>query len=281
MAMKFIDPLISGRLVRRYKRFLADCVLADGTVVTAHCANTGAMLGCAEPGSRVWLSHSDNLKRKYPLTWEIVEVNGETLVGINTARANGLVFEAIETRKIPALQGYDRIRREVRFGREGSRVDLLLERCDGACPCYIEVKNVTAALMEGIALFPDAVTTRGTRHLRELSYMVENGARAVVFFCVQRSDVREVRPADAIDPEYGLALRAALANGVEAMAWRARISSEGIRLACMLPVVCPHDGFVHDESPRAPEILSGKPPLPVATTEIFSSHETRPIELDS
>nr|VFK52648.1 MAG: sugar fermentation stimulation protein A [Candidatus Kentron sp. TUN]VFK52975.1 MAG: sugar fermentation stimulation protein A [Candidatus Kentron sp. TUN]VFK53517.1 MAG: sugar fermentation stimulation protein A [Candidatus Kentron sp. TUN] len=236
--MKFSSPLILGHLVRRYKRFLADCILADGTMITAHCPNTGAMLGCAEPGSRVWLSRSHNPKRKYSLTWEIVEVNSEIRVGINTNRANHLVQEAIVTGKIPALRGYERIRREVRFGQEGSRVDLLLER-DGSCPCYIEVKNVTAAPSNGIAIFPDAVTVRGTRHLRELSYIVENHARGVIFFCVQRPDIHEVRPADTIDPDYGKALRAALANGVEAMAWRTRIDDEEIELTCMLPVVCP------------------------------------------
>nr|VFK39926.1 MAG: sugar fermentation stimulation protein A [Candidatus Kentron sp. SD]VFK45559.1 MAG: sugar fermentation stimulation protein A [Candidatus Kentron sp. SD]VFK79847.1 MAG: sugar fermentation stimulation protein A [Candidatus Kentron sp. SD] len=237
--VKFIEPLIPGHLVRRYKRFLADCVLTDGTAITAHCPNTGAMLGCAEPGSRVWLSRSDNPKRKYPLTWEIVQVNGKTLVGINTNRANRLVIDAIESGKIPALRGYERLRREVRFGQEGSRVDILLEQADGGRPCYVEVKNVTAAVDKGIALFPDAITTRGARHLRELSRMVENGSRGVVFFCVQRADVEEVRPADAIDPDYGRALRMALANGVEAMAWRVRISEKGIELHDMLPVVCP------------------------------------------
>nr|VFJ92445.1 MAG: sugar fermentation stimulation protein A [Candidatus Kentron sp. LFY]VFK00707.1 MAG: sugar fermentation stimulation protein A [Candidatus Kentron sp. LFY] len=236
--MEFIEPLISGRLVRRYKRFLADCVLSDGTSITAHCPNTGAMLGCTEPGSRVWLSRSGNPKRKYSFTLEIVQVDTGTLVGINTMRANRLVIDAIEAGKISALRGYQRIRREKRFGREGSRVDILLER-DGSYPCYVEIKNVTAALADGIAIFPDAVTIRGARHLRELSYMVENRSRGVVFFCVQRSDVREVRPADAIDPDYGRALRAALANGVEPMAWRARISSKGIELHDMLPVVCP------------------------------------------
>nr|VFJ56816.1 MAG: sugar fermentation stimulation protein A [Candidatus Kentron sp. FW] len=237
--MEFPSPLISGHLVRRYKRFLADCILADGTPITAHCPNTGAMLGCAEPGARVWLSRAENPKRKYKFTWEIVETNPETLVGINTARANHLVIEAILADKIPALQGYRRIQREVRFGREGSRVDILLEARDGALPCYIEVKSVTAARPDGIAIFPDAVTTRGARHLRELSYMVENRSRGVVFFCVQRSDVHEVHPADAIDPDYGQALRAALANGVESMAWRVGISNQGIELTDALPVVCP------------------------------------------
>ncbi len=233
--MKFPEPLIPGRLQRRYKRFLADCVLADGTVVTAHCPNTGSMLGCMTPGLRVRLSRSDNPARKYPLTWEMVEVGPGNLVGINTARANALVFEALSAGRVPALRGYDRIRREVRFGREKSRVDLLLEGA-GRRRCYVEVKNVTAAVEAGVALFPDAVTARGARHLRELAHVVEEGARAVLFFCVQRADVGEVRPADAIDPDYGRALRAAMAKGVEVMASRAVISSEEIVLNAPLPV---------------------------------------------
>ncbi|VFN06863.1 MAG: sugar fermentation stimulation protein A, partial [Candidatus Kentron sp. G] len=235
--MKFPEPLIAGRLVRRYKRFLADCILTDGSAVTAHCPNTGAMLGCAQPGSRVWLSRSNNPKRKFPLTWEIVEPSPGTLAGINTARANALVREAIEAGKIPALQGYTDLRREVRFGREGSRVDFLLEGSDGLAPCYLEVKSVTASLGNGVGIFPDAVTVRGARHLRELSRVVENHGRGIVFFCVQRPDVHEVRAADAIDPIYGETLREALAKGVEAMAWRARISTEGMELRDPLPVI--------------------------------------------
>nr|VFJ71695.1 MAG: sugar fermentation stimulation protein A [Candidatus Kentron sp. FM]VFJ73019.1 MAG: sugar fermentation stimulation protein A [Candidatus Kentron sp. FM]VFK19592.1 MAG: sugar fermentation stimulation protein A [Candidatus Kentron sp. FM] len=235
--MKFPEPLIAGRLVRRYKRFLADCILTDGSAVTAHCPNTGAMLGCAQPGSRVWLSRSNNPKRKFPLTWEIVEPEPGTLIGINTARANALVREAIEAGTIPALEGYTALRREVRFGREGSRVDFLLEDSNGSAPCYLEVKNVTASLENGVGIFPDAVTVRGTRHLRELSHVVANHGRGVVFFCVQRPDVHEVRAADAIDPVYGETLRQALAQGVEAMAWRTRISTEGIELRDPLPVV--------------------------------------------
>nr|VFJ57744.1 MAG: sugar fermentation stimulation protein A [Candidatus Kentron sp. DK] len=240
--MKFPTPLLPARLVRRYKRFLADCILEDGTAVTAHCPNTGAMLGCDRPGSRVWLSRSDNPKRKYALTWEIAEAAPGTLVGIHTGRANALVREALDNDRIPPLRGYRNIRREVTFGRESSRVDFLLQDArNGAPDCYVEVKNVTAAVEQGIALFPDAVTTRGARHLRELIHVVENGGRGVVLFCVQRGDVREVRPADAIDPEYGRTLREALARGVEALAWRAGITIEGIELCEPLPVVvCPN-----------------------------------------
>lgn len=251
--MKFPSPLIPAHLVRRYKRFLADCLLEDelpspstGALsgdprqpVTVHCPNTGSMLGCKEPGARIWLSRSGNPKRKYPFTWEMIEAAPGTLVGINTARANALVREAIESGKIPALAGYENIRGEVRFGREGSRVDFLLDGSEAACPCHVEVKNVTAAVEAGVALFPDAVTVRGTRHLRELIHVVKNNGRGVVFFCVQRMDVHEVRPADAIDPDYGRTLREALSCGVEAMAWRAGINTEGIELQEPLPVICP------------------------------------------
>jgi sugar fermentation stimulation protein A len=162
----FSEPLIAGTLVRRYKRFLADVVLEDGTALTAHCPNTGSMLGCQTPGSRVWLSLSDNPKRKYAHTWELVELDGGALVGINTGRSNALVREAIESGLMGELGGYDEIRPEVRYGDENSRVDFLLTGTNGAC--YVEVKNVTAAVREGIALFPDAVSTRAARHLREL-----------------------------------------------------------------------------------------------------------------
>nr|VFJ95447.1 MAG: sugar fermentation stimulation protein A [Candidatus Kentron sp. H]VFJ96950.1 MAG: sugar fermentation stimulation protein A [Candidatus Kentron sp. H]VFK02643.1 MAG: sugar fermentation stimulation protein A [Candidatus Kentron sp. H] len=235
--MDFPKPLIPARLVRRYQRFLADCILEDGRAVTAHCPNTGAMLGCAEPGFPVWLSRSKNPKRKYPLTWELVEPRSGVLVGVNTGRANALVREAIEADGIPALHGYANLRREVRFGREGSRVDFLLEGRAGAPPCYIEVKSVTAVQGAGIGIFPDAVTARGARHLRELSSVVELGGRGVIFFCVQRPDVRAVRPADAIDPRYGETLREALSVGVEALAWRVGIDLQGIRLCEPVPVV--------------------------------------------
>lgn len=235
--MEFASPLIEGRLIRRYKRFLAD-VDIDGSMVTAHCPNTGSMLGCAEPGSRVWLSRSTSAARKYPLTWELVELDRRTLVGIHTGRSNRLVEEAIVNGIIGELAGFPAMRREVRYGVEGSRIDLLLTAADG-CRCYVEVKNVTAAVENGIALFPDAVSTRGTKHLREMIEMVKAGHRAVICFCAQRCDVREVRPADAIDPEYGAMLRKALAVGVQAIAYRADISLDAIVLRGRIPVVCP------------------------------------------
>ena len=236
--MLFPEPLVGATLVRRYKRFLADVTLDDGTSITVHCPNTGSMLGCDAPGSRVWLSRSRNPKRKYAYTWELVEVDGGTLVGINTGRSNALVREAIESGVIGELGGYRDIRAEVPYGNEGSRADFLLS--GARRDCYVEVKNVTAAVSDGIALFPDAVSTRGTRHLRELMAAVtESGERAVLLFCVQRTDVGEVRPADDIDPEYGRTLREALAAGVEALAYRAEMNPAAVVLAEPLPVVCP------------------------------------------
>lgn len=235
--MKFPQSLIEGRLIKRYKRFLADVELPDG-MVTAHCPNTGSMLGCMEPGSRVWLSRAANENRKYPFTWEIVEVNGATPVGINTALSNRLVEEGIKTGVIGELAGYSAIRREVPYGEEGSRIDFLLEKRRGK-DCYVEVKNVTAAVADGIALFPDAVSSRGAKHLREMMAMVQAGHRAVLVFCVQRSDVNEVRPADAIDSEYGGTLRLALSRDVEVIAYRAVVSPPEIVLHDRIPVVCP------------------------------------------
>ncbi|WP_455211362.1 DNA/RNA nuclease SfsA [Kaarinaea lacus] len=238
--MRFDETLLEGRLIRRYKRFLADVELADGRMVTAHTANTGAMTGCCDPGSRVWLSVSDNPKRKYAYTWELVEANsgGHTaLVGINTLMANHLVAEAITHRKIKALENYDCIRKEVRYGQENSRIDLLLTaKGDKASnPCYVEVKNVTLA-QDGVGYFPDAKSVRATKHLRELSQVSSKGAGAVIFFCVPREDVMLVRPARFIDPEYADALHKALENGVQALAYRAKVSAQEIVLQDSLPV---------------------------------------------
>jgi sugar fermentation stimulation protein A len=232
--MQFPSPLLEGRLLRRYQRFLADVELADGRAVTAHTPNTGAMLGCNLPGSRVWLSDSGNAARKYPLTLEIVEAAPGLPVGVNTGLANGLAREAIETGVVAALGGYDTLRGEVRYGRENSRIDLLLSAA-GRPDCYVEVKNVTLA-EDGTALFPDAVTLRGAKHLRELAAMAREGRRAVIFYCVQRGDAAAMAPADRIDPAYGRALREALAAGVEALAYRAEVTPAGIVLARELPV---------------------------------------------
>lgn len=232
-----LPPLVAGQLLGRRQRFLADVKLGDGETVVAHCANTGSMLGCKEPGSRVWLSAAADPKRKLAWTWELVEAQPGVLVGIHTGRANGLVEEAINAGRLPALAGYAGLRREVRYGAENSRIDLLLEDA-GRPPCFVEVKNVTAAVADGVALFPDAVSARASKHLRELAAMVAAGNRAAIVFCCQRGDVHEVRPADAIDPAYGRALRAALAAGVEAYALAGRVAPEEISLDRLVPVVC-------------------------------------------
>jgi sugar fermentation stimulation protein A len=226
------SPLYPGRLIRRYQRFLADVELAGGTVVTAHCPNTGSMKGCAVPGSPVLLSVADNPKRKLKYTWELVLADG-FWVGINTGRPNRLVREGIETGIIDELMGYPSIRSEVRYG-EKSRVDLLLSGPSGLC--YVEVKNVT--LVEGnVALFPDAITTRGQKHLRELMEMVRQGHRGVIFFVVQRGDGESVAPADSIDAEYGRLLRLAAKSGVEVLAYQARVTPQQIVLTHRLPVI--------------------------------------------
>lgn len=234
--MRYSRKLVEGRLIRRYKRFLADIQLPDG-VITAACPNTGSLMGCCEAGSRVWLSESESSTRKYRHTWELVEV-GKVMVGINTALPNALVSEAITNGIIGELSGYASIRREVAFGEERSRVDLLLEGA-GREDCYVEVKNVTAAASKGVALFPDCVSERGSKHLRELMRLKARGLRPVQLYCVQRADVKEVRPADGIDHEYGRTLREAIAAGVEVLAYRAKVTTREIRLAERIPVVCP------------------------------------------
>ena len=233
--MRFPGQLTSGVLLQRYKRFLADVKLASGENITAHCPNTGSMLGCMKPGSRVWLSRSDSKTRKYPWTWELVEVDG-ALVGINTSRTNAIVAEALEHRRIPQLSDYTQVRREVVVpGNRRSRMDFLLAG-PGVPDYFLEVKNVTAAVSEGIALFPDAVSARATRHVQELQGLMADGFRCGMLFCVQREDVSLVQPADEIDPAYGKALRQAAKAGVDVLAWRARISTREVVLDCGLEV---------------------------------------------
>lgn len=232
-----LPPLTAGTLIRRYKRFLADVLLEDGSEVTIHCPNSGSMKGCAVPGSRVYVSRSDNPGRKYPWTWELVESDG-FWAGINTGLPNRLTRSAIEDGTVAELQGYETIRPEVPYGAN-SRIDLLLEGPQGRC--FVEVKNVTL-VEQGRALFPDAVTTRGQKHLIELMRVVAEGDRGVIFFTVQRGDGHSVSPADSIDPEYGRLLRLAIENGVEALAYRAVVTPEEIRLTERLPVILPSPG---------------------------------------
>ena len=224
--MKFDTPLVSGKLLKRYKRFLADVVLdGDGSEITAHCANPGSMLGLKEPGSRVWLSLSDNPKRKLKYSWELIEVDG-ALVGINTAHPNRLVEEALERGMIPALSGYQTLRREVKYGKN-SRIDILLEGGDGS-KTYVEVKNVHLMREQGLAEFPDSVTARGAKHLAELAGMVAEGHRAAMVFLVQRPDCAVLSLAGDIDPTYAAAFADARSAGVEAFAIGCEISIDGI-----------------------------------------------------
>lgn len=215
--MHFDAPLIEGRLVRRYKRFLADVEL-NGEVVTVHCANPGAMLGLVAPGNRVWLSRSSNAKRKLPLSWEMVEADfggRRHIVGINTAHPNRIAAEAIGDGLVPELAGYETLRREVRYGK-ASRVDILLETM-GRPACYVEVKNVHLMREPGLAEFPDSVTARGARHLDELGDMVEEGHRAAMLFIIQMPAERFTLASD-IDPYYAQAFTRARSRGVEAFA---------------------------------------------------------------
>jgi sugar fermentation stimulation protein A len=229
--MRFPSRLLRGTLIQRYKRFLADVRLADGSVVTAHCTNTGSMMGCKEPGSTVYLSRSNKEGRKLPYTWELVKVGG-TWVGINTMHPNKLVAEAIETGIITELYGFGAIRREV-VTSPGTRLDLCLEGAQGLY--FVEVKNVTLAV-NGAAAFPDAVTERGTKHLKELMRLKKKGHRAAVVFVIQRSDCDRFRPADEIDGEYGLWLRKAIKAGVAALPYRARVSATEVVLTQRLEI---------------------------------------------
>ena len=225
--MKFDAPLIPGRLIKRYKRFLADVELTDRTIVTAHTTNTGSMLGLVEVGSNVWLSESDNPKRKLKYTWEI-GASGETAVGVNTSVPNKLVFQEISAGNIPRLTGYTTIKREVKYG-QNSRIDVFLQAEDKA-DCYVEIKSVTLSRVPGIAEFPDAVSARGTKHLQELGDMVQEGHRAVMFYLVQRSDCTVLAPAKDIDPVYADALKVAMTRGVEVIIYSCDVTPEGIHL---------------------------------------------------
>ncbi|MBM3508849.1 MAG: DNA/RNA nuclease SfsA [Alphaproteobacteria bacterium] len=225
--MRYASPLVRGRLVRRYKRFLADVELDGGQTVTAHCANPGSMLGVASPGAEVWLSRAANPKRKLALTWELVRI-GSSLVGINAMHANSIVAEAIAAGTLPALTGYARARREVRYGKS-SRIDLLLED-DARPPCFIEIKNVHLARQPPLAEFPDAVTARGAKHLAELARVVGDGARAVMVYLVQREDCDRFAPAADIDPAYAAAFARARTHGVEVLVYGCRVTPEEIRV---------------------------------------------------
>jgi len=223
--MKFSEPLVEGRLIRRYKRFLADVRLPDGTEVTAHCPNTGSMRGCQPENARVWLSESNNPRRKLKYTWELVETRPGVLACVNTARPNAQARHAIDAGVVVELAGYTECRSEVKYGGEKSRIDLLLSGHDSRPDAWVEVKNVTLE-EDGAGYFPDAVTTRGQKHLRELMGQVAQGERGVLLFVVNHTGIDEVRPADHIDPTYGRLLREAVAAGVEVLAYQAALVND-------------------------------------------------------
>ncbi len=235
--MRFQQPLTPATLLRRYKRFLADVVLPDGSEITVHVANPGAMTGLAAPGSRVWLSKSDNPARKLAYSWELVEADfggGAELVGVNTGHPNNVVAEAITAGLVPEIAGYASVRREVKYGKN-SRVDFVLES-SGKPACYVEVKNVHLMRSLGLAEFPDSKTVRGAKHLDELAAMVAAGSRALMLFLIQIGSATRFALARDIDPVYGAAFDRARAAGVEALAYRCTIGQDAISLSGPVPI---------------------------------------------
>lgn len=240
----FPQPLQGACLLRRYQRFLADVRLDEGTEITLHCPNTGRMTGCGEPGWRVWFSLSDNPARKYPGTWELAQTPDGDWIGVNTSRANAVVAAALHAGRIPELTGYHSLRREVPYGEERSRIDLLLTAPDQAS-CYIEVKSVTllgdparpSLAVQGHGFFPDAPSARASKHLRELIRLRQQGQRALVLFCVLHTGIRQVSAAQHVDADYALALQQAVEAGVEVLAYACAISPLGLRLGARLPVM--------------------------------------------
>lgn len=233
--MQFEPALEEGRLIKRYKRFFADIECADGSLLTAHCANTGSMKNCMAEGARVWFSRNDDPKRKLKATWELVETPHKRLACINTGRANRLVEEALFAGVIRELAGFSQLRREVKYGEENSRADFCLLFAEQ--PVFVEVKSVTLGFADSdIAAFPDAVTTRGAKHLRELTALVTKGQRAVLIYCVNLTGISAVRAAQEIDPDYAVALTEAKAAGVEVLAYATSITPAGIALTYPLAI---------------------------------------------
>lgn len=236
--MIYDPPLQSAVLIKRYKRFLADVRLSDGTILTMHCPNTGSMLNCAEPGSRVWYSTSSRKGRKYPNTWEIVENAQGAKIGINTGIANYIVEEALLAGGVASVAAYESVRREVPYGKEGSRADFLLSNSSihGQPDCYVEVKNVTLLCDLGLGAFPDSVSTRAHKHLRELIEVKRKGFRALLIYCVQHEGIERVVPAQWIDPTYAQLLEQAKEAGVEVIALGAQFRPNEIVLSASIPV---------------------------------------------
>lgn len=236
MLIPFPVPLVSATLVRRYKRFLADIRLEDGSELTVHCPNTGSMKNCGEPGSRVWVVLQQRPGRKLPGTWELVETAPGELACIHSARANTVIDQALNEGLISPLADYTQVRREVSLKPGGSRFDFLLTGENDTC--VLEVKSVTLAVGGGIGAFPDAVSLRGQKHLRELTALAQTGQRASLLFCVMHSGIQKVVPADDIDPVYGQLLREAIAAGVQVLAWSVLPTPQGLTMAGQLPVEC-------------------------------------------
>ncbi len=238
--MRFVSTLIPATLARRYKRFLADVVLESGELTTVHVANPGAMTGLNRPLSRVWLSNSGNALRKLPYTWELVETDlgsGPELVGVNTGHPHQLVAEALEAGVIPELRGYPSVRREVKYGQNAnSRIDFLLND-PARPPCYLEIKNVHLMRKPRLAEFPDCVTERGAKHMRELAAVRASGARAVLLFVIQIPSADRFTVARDIDAAYAAALEQARGRGVEMLAWRCNVDLNGIEIAAPVPIV--------------------------------------------
>ena len=233
--MLFKSPLTRGKLIKRYKRFLADVLLDTGETVTAACPNTGSMLGLTEVGNHVWLSRSQSPTRKYPHTWELVDIPDQGLVGINTAQPNHIVTEAIAAGKIAGLKGYASLRNEVKYG-QNSRIDVLLEDASRP-PCYVEIKNVHFFLKPVLAEFPDCVTERGTKHLVELSNMVKAGARAVMVYLIQCQKPSRFALADDKDRTYFNEFKKARRAGVEALALTCHVSTSEITVDRTIPIL--------------------------------------------
>ena len=227
--MRFQTPLIPARLIRRYKRFLADCLLDDGREVVAHVANPGSMLGLKDEGARIWLEPNDDPRKKLKYAWRLVEHDGGHFTGVDTGVPNRVLRAALMAGQVAGLEGYDLVRPEVKYG-ENSRIDFLLTGA-GRADCYVEVKSVTLSRAAGLAEFPDSVTARGTKHLGELSAMAQGGARAVMLYLVQRTDCARMTLAADIDPTYAAAFAEAHRAGVEVMALGCAITPEGVDLA--------------------------------------------------
>jgi len=233
--MKFDQCLQKATLIKRYKRFLADVEMADGQITTIHCPNTGSMKNCMFPGGDVWYSYSDNPKRKYRHTWELSVTETGDFIGINTGRANHIVREALESAEIEEFKNIDSIKSEVKYGKEGSRVDFLIGQ--SGLETYLEVKSVTLLETGSRGYFPDSVSVRGAKHLRELSGIVRAGGSALLVYCVQHTGIKEVCPAKHIDQDYCAELERAVKAGVKVLALGTSISTGEIKVDRVLPVV--------------------------------------------